>query len=80
LRAHRLACHKGKLDLVFPNSVGNIDTHFDIVSRGFKPAQIAAGVVTKTGEAKYPGLHVAIMAWRALAAGASRPRFAPSTA
>jgi integrase len=57
LRAHRLACHKGKLDLAFPNSVGNVDTHFDIVSRGFQPAQIAAGVLTKTGEAKYPGLH-----------------------
>ena len=57
LREHRLACHKGKLDLVFPNSVGNVDTHFDIVSRGLQPAQVAAGVVTKTGEAKYPGLH-----------------------
>jgi integrase len=57
LREHRLACHKGKLDLVFPNSVGNVDTHFDIVSRGFQPAQIAAGVVTKSGKAKYPGLH-----------------------
>jgi len=57
LREHRLACHKGKLDLVFPNSVGNVDTHFDIVSRGFQPAQVAAGVVTKSGEAKYPGLH-----------------------
>jgi integrase len=57
LREHRLACHKGKLDLVFPNSVGNVDTHFDIVSRGLQPAQVAAGVVTKSGKPKYPGLH-----------------------
>jgi integrase len=57
LREHRLACYKGKLDLVFPNSVGNVDTHFDIVSRGLQPAQVAAGVVTETGTAKYPGLH-----------------------
>ena len=28
-----------------------------IVQRGLQPAQIAAGVVTKTGKAKYPGLH-----------------------
>jgi integrase len=57
LREHRLAWRQGKLDLVFPNSVGNVDTHFDIVSRGFQPAQIAAGVVTESGKAKYPGLH-----------------------
>ena len=57
LRAHRLVCPKGKLDLVFPNGAGNVESHQNIVQRGFQPAQIAAGVVTKSGKAKYPGLH-----------------------
>ena len=57
LRAHRLACPKGTLDLVFPSGVGNVESHSNIVQRGLQPALIAAGVVTKTGEAKYPGLH-----------------------
>jgi integrase len=57
LRAHRLACPKGTLDLVFPNGAGNVESHPNIVNRAFKPAQIAADVVDKTGKAKYPGLH-----------------------
>jgi integrase len=57
LREHRLACPKGELDLVFPNGAGRVESHQNIVQRGLQPAEIAAGVVTKTGEAKYPGLH-----------------------
>jgi integrase len=57
LRAHRLACPKGQLDLVFPNSRGNVESHTNIVQCGLQPAEIAAGVVTKAGKAKYPGLH-----------------------
>ena len=57
LRAHRLACPKGKLDLVFPNTVGNVECQQHIVHRGLQPAQIASGVVDETGKAKYPGLH-----------------------
>ncbi len=57
LRAHRLACPKGTLDLVFPSGVGNVESHSNIVQRGLQPALIAAGVVSKTGKAKYPGLH-----------------------
>jgi integrase len=57
LRAHRLACPKGQLDLVFPNGKGNVESYRNIVIRGFKPAMVAAGIVTKTGQPKYTGLH-----------------------
>jgi integrase len=65
LREWRLACPKGTLDLVFPTGPGKVEYHANIVERGLKPIQIAAGVtVTGLGqdgkptvEAKYPGLH-----------------------
>jgi integrase len=57
LREHRLACPKGELGLVFPNSRGSIEHRAIIVERGFHPAQVAAGVVNGNGGAKYPGLH-----------------------
>ncbi|SFT71529.1 site-specific integrase [Mesorhizobium sp. YR577] len=67
LREWKLSCPKGKLDLVFPNSKGNIEYHANIIKRGLWPAEIAAGVVVPTGEkdkdgapimrAKYTGLH-----------------------
>jgi integrase len=42
---------------VFPTGAGRIENHGNIVTRGLAPAQIAAGVVTKDGGPKYPGLH-----------------------
>jgi len=57
LREWKLACPKGELDLVFPNGSGRVENHSNIVQRGLMPIQIAAGVVTKAGKAKYPGLH-----------------------
>jgi integrase len=57
LRAHRLACPKGKLDLVFPSGAGNVESHQNIVQRGLQPAEIKASVVDESGKAKYPGLH-----------------------
>lgn len=56
LREWRLACPKGDLDLVFPNGSGNVEQLNNIVRRGLKPAQVAAGV-TVDGKAKYPGIH-----------------------
>ena len=50
-------CPKGELDLVFPNGVGRIESHANIRNRGFIPAQIAAGITTGAGKAKYTGLH-----------------------
>ncbi len=73
LREWKLACPNGTLGLVFPNGAGNIENHANIISRGFIPVQIAAGVcaivkdedgkvvLDAKGEpvrkAKYEGLH-----------------------
>lgn len=56
LREWRLACPKGPLGLVFPNPSGNIESHSNILVRGFAPLQVKAGV-TVDGKAKYTGLH-----------------------
>jgi integrase len=57
LREWKLQCPKGDMDLVFPNGKGNIESLGNIINRGLIPAQIAAGVVTKDGKAKYTGMH-----------------------
>jgi integrase len=57
LREWKLACPKGELGLVFPNGAGKIETHTNIIARGLIPLMVAAGVVTKSGEAKYTGTH-----------------------
>jgi integrase len=57
LREWRLVCPKDELGLAFPGPRGLIQTRFVISDRGLVPAQIAAGVVTAAGTAKYPGLH-----------------------
>jgi integrase len=45
LREWKLVCPKGDLGLVFPTGNGNIESHSNIVQRGFEPIQIAGGVV-----------------------------------
>jgi integrase len=57
LREWKLAGLKSFLGLVFPTGAGNVEHHANIIARGLIPTQIAAGVVTKTGKAKYTGLH-----------------------
>jgi integrase len=73
LKAWRLECPKGNLDLVFPNGAGKIENHGNIVNRGLWPIEIAAGVADITKEddgkivldeggepvmrARYTGLH-----------------------
>jgi integrase len=58
LREWKLACPKGDLDLVFPNGVGKVEFHVNVIHRGLVwPNMIAAGVVTQTGAPKYTGLH-----------------------
>jgi integrase len=57
LREHRLACPKGEHDLVFANGAGNVESHTNIINRDLIPAMLAAGLVTKSGKAKYTGLH-----------------------
>jgi integrase len=56
LRQWRLACPKGELGLVFPNGIGRIESHANLLHRVFWPIQIAAGVtVMRDGkpDAKY---------------------------
>jgi integrase len=53
LREWKLACPKGDLDLVFPNGRGRIMDYNNITARGLGAIEIAAGVVTKSGKAKY---------------------------
>jgi integrase len=57
LREWKLRCPKGDLGLVFPTGAGKVENHTNIVVRGLAPAQVAAGIVTKAGTAKYTGLH-----------------------
>ena len=57
LRQWKLACPKGELGLAFPNGSGNVEAHPNIIERGLKPVLLAAGVVTRGGDAKYSGLH-----------------------
>jgi integrase len=59
LREWRLACPKGALDLVFPNGRGKVESHANILNRGWHPLQKAAGVVGEDGAPKYGGLHSA---------------------
>jgi integrase len=56
LRSWREACPQGQLDLVFPNKRGNIETIQNLRERVFIPLQVAAGLITEKGKAKY-GFH-----------------------
>lgn len=57
LREWKLACPKSDLGLVFPNGVGHIESHANIINRALIPAQLAAGITDRHGNAKYTGLH-----------------------
>jgi integrase len=57
LREHRLACANGELGLAFPTARGGVERLTAIITHGWHPVQIAAGVVDAEGGAKYPGLH-----------------------
>jgi integrase len=57
LREWKLACPKGELNLVFPNTRGRIESHPNIIKRALHPVQVRAGVTDKRGKAKYTGLH-----------------------
>ena len=46
LKEWRLACPKGELGLVFPNSEGNVQSLPNLHRRGLGPLQFAAGITT----------------------------------
>jgi integrase len=69
----KLACPKGEAGLVFPNGIGKVESHPNIINRVWIPLQVAAGVTVpvrdRSGKtvrdehgkpivkAKYTGLH-----------------------
>jgi integrase len=57
LKEWKLACPKSDLGLVFASARGNIIRLENIIRRALIPVQIAAGVVTSEGRAKYTGMH-----------------------
>jgi integrase len=57
LREWKLVCPRTDGDIVFVSTRGRIWSLFGIVSGGFRPAQVRAGVVSPDGKAKYGGLH-----------------------
>jgi integrase len=50
LREWRLACPKGELDLVFPNTVGKVQRLQNIIARVWQPLQRTAGLVDDKGK------------------------------
>lgn len=67
LNEWRTDCPKGELDLIFPTGEGNVEGHSNIITRGFWPTQVAAGLAIPTKnvgadgqpamKGKYSGLH-----------------------
>src|SRR5262249_48177077 len=57
LNEWKLTCPKGDLNLVFPNTLGKLWDHADIVTRYVWPIMLKAGIVNDKGEPKYSGLH-----------------------
>jgi integrase len=43
------------LDLAFPNGLGKVESHSNLVERGFQPIQIAAGIILERRQAIDPG-------------------------
>jgi integrase len=57
LKQWRLACPNGEHDLVFPNTLGNIETMQNIHARVWTPLQNKCGLVTDAGAPRY-GFHM----------------------
>ena len=56
LKEWKLACPKGELDLVFPNTEGKVKSLPNLHRRGLGPVQVAAGISSDRDHPKY-GLH-----------------------
>jgi integrase len=57
LRTWKVACLKGELELVFSTGRGQVIQHKSLIRSALIPAQLAGGVVTSGGKAKYTGMH-----------------------
>lgn len=45
LREWKLVCPKGELGLTFPNGIGKVESHSNLIERGFEPIQVSAGII-----------------------------------
>lgn len=52
LKEWKLECPSGDIDLVFPNGVGNVETHSNIYNRIFKPLMLVCGIVDRGGRSE----------------------------
>lgn len=53
LKEWKIACPTGDLDLVFPNGIGNVETHSNIYNRVFKPLMLKCGIVDGEGAPRF---------------------------
>lgn len=53
LKQWKLACPTGENDLVFPNGVGNVETHSNIYNRIFKPLMVKCDIVNANGAPRF---------------------------
>ncbi|GGC23668.1 site-specific integrase [Novosphingobium marinum] len=53
LKAWKIACPKGDLELVFPNGAGNVETHSNIYNRIFKPLMVKCKIVDGEGAPRF---------------------------
>jgi integrase len=53
LKEWRASCPAGALGLVFPNTLGNVESQANVLSRFWFPLQVQAGLITEKGEPKY---------------------------
>ena len=53
LKTWMINCPKGDLDLVFPNGIGNVETHSNIYNRIFKPLMLKSGIVDGEGAPRF---------------------------
>ena len=53
LRAWKMQCPAGELDLVFPNGKGNVEGQSNIINRFWSPLQVKLGITNEAGEARY---------------------------
>jgi integrase len=53
LREWRASCPAGTLGLVFPNTLGNVESQANVLGRFWFPLQVRTGLTTEKGEPKY---------------------------
>ncbi len=58
LKEWKLACPKGDLNLVFPNTIGKVESLANVYNRGFGPLQKGCGLTVDTGEKDQDGAPV----------------------